>query len=162
MELIALTNDFLRDKITPYVDYLNSTEVYTRYHIDNILYGVDLRETKNNNIKFTIYNLLGVLDGNCAELDVIVNPKTFEYQIKPKALYGSLSYTIPIEDTKDIYKSGKVVFDKDLSDNDKLIFNGVIANTLYQTFYGYYKRNHPIMHKHLQFIVFNKIEDDNL
>ena len=160
MENIKLSEDFLKSKIEPYIKFLNSDESYERFHINNILYGTDLRQTQNDNIKFSLYNLLGVFGGNCAEMTILVNTETFEYRIKPKALYGSLNYTIPIEDANTIYSSAKVILDNELSDNDKLIFDGVVANTLYQTFYGYYKRIHPIMDKHLQSIIFGKVEND--
>ena len=70
-----------------------------------------MRQTQNDNIKFSLYNLLGVFGGNCAEMTILVNTETFEYRIKPKALYGSLNYTIPIEDANTIYSSAKVILD---------------------------------------------------
>lgn len=162
MTHINFSEEFLKEKINPYIKKLNIEEGYERFHINNIEYGVDLRETQGNNIKFTLYNLLNVFGGNCAELDVLVDMYTFNYKIKPKAVYGGLSYTIPIEDSIDTYKSGKVFSNEDLSYDDRVIFDGIIANTLYQTFYGYYKSIHPIMNKHLQMIVFGNVENDNL
>lgn len=162
MNTITLTQEFLESKVVPYLTYLNSDERYERFHINNILYGVDVYVTENDNIKFTLYNLRGVFGGHCAELDILVNPNTFEYKIKPKALYGGLDYTIPIENSYGVYHSAYVVTSNSLSENEKIIFDGVIANTLYQTFYGYYKRLHPIWDKDFQCCIFGKCCNDNL
>ena len=152
MKSIKLAQTFLEDKVKPYIDYLNKDELYERFNINNILYGVDLRVSEFDNIIFEVYNVRGVFGGHCGQMSIWVDPNTFDYKIKPKALYGSVESV----------NNGDIIASYTLSGNDKIVFDGIVANTLYQTFYGYYRCNHPIMDKHLQNIIFGKTANENL
>lgn len=136
MEKIELTEEFLLDKMRKYVSWFNengydknvpteSLRMVNEYYIG--FRGLDLYSTSKGTIKGSVYNLrpcflMHDMGFECNDFRFEVNPNTFEY---------------------DIYIDS--VKNPGITYGDKIMIDGIIANTLYQCFYSKYRNNYPIL-----------------
>ena len=156
MKEIKLTEEFLKDKVQLYLNYINKNK-WDKITINQLPCGCDIYTTENDNLIFDVYYME---DGfNEYEEDVQarfwVDTKTFEYKVRPISLIDDFSYITTLDNASLIHCT-------DIPEEDKIIFDGIAANTLWQCFYGEYKEIHPIYTKYLQTKLYGQCKKDDI
>ena len=145
MTKIALKEKFLLGKINKYLDYLNKGIRFDRTTIDNIEFGLDIYPTNMGNLIFDIYDVKGIYNDKVWQLRVWVDCKTFDYQIKPIMVHDCDGQFYELNEKLDkFYKVGGLKKRNQMRGVNKIVVEGLIANTLWQCFYGEHRVAHPI------------------
>lgn len=164
-DIVWCSENFMNERIDRLMEHMRKDEKIVRYygycdgkdlpkHV--ILYGVGLKVTVSNLIKFTLYNTsyyVPNIDGKICGVEVIADPNTLEYKLKFSSYYGSFNY---VKEIKPIIKSRA-----DLDEETRIYFDGIVAYTLWCHKYGSFPTLHPIMEKDIQVMVLGEIVDDD-
>ncbi len=110
-------------------------------------------ETESGKLRFILWNMLGAFNGH---YEVVANPDTFDYDIAKYADYVSLISYKEIEGRIAVRRS-------DLSEEKRTEMDASVALTILRSvIMDKHHRWINVIDKHIQNIVFGKIESDDL
>lgn len=159
-DLKFASEETLQARIKPLVEYWHNVKAkendkYRWYNDTHISYGNGMRCTQGNKVFMTFYNVDFKASGMLyCQVDAIVDPETLDYTIKGIAGYGNFTSVTPVDD-------GPVFKRTELSEEDRIEFDALTANSLYLHQYSIHKSGHPIIDKRTQSAVFNHIALDS-
>ena len=145
MNGIKLTKKFVWGKVKKYLDYLNDGIRFDRTTENTIEFGLDIVTTTTDNLIFDIYDVKGIYNDKVWQLRVWVDCATFDYKIKPIMVHDGDGQFYELDEKLDkYYNVGGIKRRNQLRGVKKIVVEGLIANTLWQCFYGEDCIAHPI------------------